>query len=424
MFHYSVSIGTGVSVLSPVFSGSLAVVTEVCALFSDTVVTALGTALAGFSESSLATADGFLLDTLVFSEVFVLSVLMSLGEIGFVGVTVPDLATPEFVSFASGFVKTVSLDMGDSTLGAEVFIASAKDVRTRVSADSGALRGVVAKPSTDPIILTGDCLLGLKSDPAILTGDCLLGLNSGPDILTGDCLFGVKSGPDIFTGDCLLGVKSCPGILTGDCLLGVKSCPGILTGDCLLGVKSCPDNLTGDCLLGVNSDPAILKGDCLLGVKSCPDILTGDCLLGVKSCPDILTCDCLLGVKSCPIILTGDCLFGVKLADGGVRGDPAGLPILALPGLPGALGDFARASFLASLSAACTFLWYIMSLRTFSMRATFFSGLGAEPGTENTVNLRLNPLVPKLECQCLGHGTKKAECSIYDTPGTRGLSGH
>ena len=370
MFHYSVSIGTGVSVLSPVFSGSLTVVTEVCVLFSDTGVPAPGTALAGFSESSPASADGVLSDTLVLSEVFVLSVLMSLGEIGFVGVTVPDLATPEFVSFALESVKTVSLDMGDSTLGAEVFIASVKDVRTRVSADTGALRGVVAMPSPDPIILTGDCLLGLKS---------------GPDILTGDCLFGVKSDPDILTGDCLLGVKSCPGILTGDCLLGVKSCPDILTGDCLLGVKSCPDILTGDCLLGVKSCPGILTGDCLLGVKSCPDSLTGDCLLGVKSDPDILTGDCLLGVKSCPIILTGDCLFGVKLAEGGVRGDPAGLPILALPGLPGALGDFARASFLASLSAACTFLWYIMSLRTFSMRATFFSGLGAEPGTGNTV---------------------------------------
>ena len=45
MFHYSVSIGTGVSVLSPVFSGLLAVVTEVCALFSDTGVPAPGTAL-------------------------------------------------------------------------------------------------------------------------------------------------------------------------------------------------------------------------------------------------------------------------------------------------------------------------------------------------------------------------------------------
>ena len=370
MFHYSVSIGTGVSVLSSVFSGSLAVVTEVCVLLSDTGVLTPETALAGCSVSSPATADRVLLDILVLSEVFVLSVLMSLGESGFVGVTVPDLATPEFVSFAPGSVKTVSLDMGDSTLGAAVFIASVKDVRTRVSADTGALRGVVTKPSPGPIILTGDCLLGLKSDPAILTGDCLLGLKSGPDILTGDCLLGVKSCPGILTGDCLLGVKSCPGILTGDCLLGVKSCPGILTGDCLLGVKSCP---------------GILTGDCLLGVKSCPDNLTGDCLLGVNSDPAILTGDCLLGVKSCPIILTGDCLFGVKLAEGGVRGDPAGLPILALPGLPGALGDFARASFLASLSAACTFLWYIMSLRTFSMRATFFSGLGAEPGTENTV---------------------------------------
>ena len=357
--------------------------TGVCVL--DTGVPAPGTALAGFSESSPASADGVLLDTLGLSEVFVLSVLISLGEVGFVGVTVPDLATPEFVSFALGSNKTVSLDMGDSTLGVEVFIASVKDVRTRVSADTGALRVVVANPSPGPIILTGDCLLGLKSDPAILTGDCLLGLNSGPDILTGDCLFGVKSCPCILTGDCLLDVKSCPGILTGDCLLGVKSCPDNLTGDCLLGVNSDPAILTGDCLLGVKSCPGTLTGDCLLGVKSCPDNLTGDCLLGVNSDPAILTGDCLLGVKSCPIILTGDCLFGVKLAEGGVRGDPAGLPILALPGLPGALGDFARASFLASLSAACTFLWYIMSLRTFSMRATFFSGLGAEPGKENTV---------------------------------------
>ena len=45
MFHYSVSIGTGVSVLSLAFSGSLAVVTGVCVLLSDTAVPALGTAL-------------------------------------------------------------------------------------------------------------------------------------------------------------------------------------------------------------------------------------------------------------------------------------------------------------------------------------------------------------------------------------------
>ena len=45
MSHYSVSIGTGVSVLSPVSSGSLAVVTEVCVLFSGTAVPALRTAL-------------------------------------------------------------------------------------------------------------------------------------------------------------------------------------------------------------------------------------------------------------------------------------------------------------------------------------------------------------------------------------------
>ena len=40
-FHYSVSIGTGVSVLSPVFSGSLPVVTGVCVLLSGTGVQAL-----------------------------------------------------------------------------------------------------------------------------------------------------------------------------------------------------------------------------------------------------------------------------------------------------------------------------------------------------------------------------------------------
>ena len=45
MFHYSVSIGTGVSVLSPVFSGSLAVVTGVCVLPLDNTVLALETAL-------------------------------------------------------------------------------------------------------------------------------------------------------------------------------------------------------------------------------------------------------------------------------------------------------------------------------------------------------------------------------------------
>ena len=45
MFHYSVSIGTGVSVFSPVFSGSLAVVTGVCVLLSGTAVPALETAL-------------------------------------------------------------------------------------------------------------------------------------------------------------------------------------------------------------------------------------------------------------------------------------------------------------------------------------------------------------------------------------------
>ena len=45
MFHYTVAIATGVSVLSPAFSGSLAVVTEVCVLLSGTAVTALETAL-------------------------------------------------------------------------------------------------------------------------------------------------------------------------------------------------------------------------------------------------------------------------------------------------------------------------------------------------------------------------------------------
>ena len=45
MFHYSVSIGTGVSVLSPVFSGSLAVVTGFCVLLSGTAVPILRTAL-------------------------------------------------------------------------------------------------------------------------------------------------------------------------------------------------------------------------------------------------------------------------------------------------------------------------------------------------------------------------------------------
>ena len=45
MFHYSVSLGTGVAVLSPVFSGSLAEVTGVCVLLSDTAVSTLRTAL-------------------------------------------------------------------------------------------------------------------------------------------------------------------------------------------------------------------------------------------------------------------------------------------------------------------------------------------------------------------------------------------
>ena len=50
MFHYSVSIGTGVSVLSPAFSVSLAVVTGVCVLLSGTGVPALTTALERSSD--------------------------------------------------------------------------------------------------------------------------------------------------------------------------------------------------------------------------------------------------------------------------------------------------------------------------------------------------------------------------------------
>ena len=78
-----------------------------------------------------------------------------------------------------------------------------------------------------------------------------------------------------------------------------------------------------------------------------------------------------------PGALTGDCVLAPWT--GGVLGEPAGLPSLTLPGLPGVLGDLAIASFLASFSAACSFLWYIMSLRTLSILATFFSDLGAEP---------------------------------------------